>query len=184
MRSRRIDRELAWRLHVHGGLTLSDIASYFGVLKQAVHQALVDTGWPLGRPWAPRGSARLVQDETIKRWIAQGWVSQSQSGLYNTQEAFQTYVRLMTRPCEYPDCTEPIGNVQIRSRFCPRHSLMTRKYRYPVLTAEQRATWWKNQARWRKAHWDTYAPKHAKYAQAWKERRKQAQQAQQEEHTG
>lgn len=103
------------------------------------------------REWVEKTECSdIVSKETLRRWIGDGRIKCSTSGLVLRTEVEDRVVALMTRQCQYPKCTEPVDDLHERTRFCKTHIREVRRYRYPAMTPEERVRQAASLARWKR----------------------------------
>jgi hypothetical protein len=142
-------RQEAKRLYEEGW-TLAAIAGLLAVSHERVRQIRDEDGW-MTRWVGPREAARAagLSPYHVYSWRASGFVQSSPSGLVDSNEIMQVMGQRLSRPCEYPGCSQTVGRLQRRVRFCPVHSEAERHYRYPLMTPEERRRHATSVVRWR-----------------------------------
>ena len=128
------------------------------------------------RPWASArevGRVLEVSGALILRWATADAVRTSPRGLIHVGDAKEMHTALLERQCEYPGCENRIGRVSISDRFCLDHSAETRRYHYPVKTAEAKRRYRDATQRWKDKHPDRVREMSQRAGRAYRQRQRE-----------
>jgi transcriptional regulator with XRE-family HTH domain len=157
------------------GLSQIDIARACGVSRQRIQQLMAKHPELFGeREWAT--SASLAREYAISHASIRGWVEadivrHSPSGLVSVEDVQTVTLALLDRPCAYPGCEDVINTLTLRQRFCATCSQKVKRYRYPVMDAEERKRTHTYGKRWQQKNPERWAAINKRAQAAYRARR-------------